>query len=307
MLSKSSILSIADISAEDVMQIMETAISFRDISKREIKKVPTLRGKTVVNLFFEPSTRTRTSFEVAAKRLSADMINFTAGSSSLKKGESIMDTVRTILAMQVDLLVMRHSHSGAAGMVDSMIEIPVINAGDGKHQHPTQALLDLFTIKEKFGRFEGLKVAIAGDFLNSRVARSDMMLFEEMGMDVTLVAPTMLLPQDFSGFKIKSSIDDVIESTDILYMLRMQFERQDRKFYPSVEEYNRFLSLNGSRIEKMKDGAAVMHPGPVNRGIEITDEVMGGRKSPYKNVLIEDQVTSGVAVRMALLYHILGQ
>lgn len=306
MLSKKSILNIEELSAEDVMQVMETADSFTDISKREIKKVPTLRGKTVVNLFFEPSTRTRTSFEVAAKRLSADMINFTASSSSLKKGESIMDTVRTILAMQVDLLVMRHSHSGAAKMVDDQIEIPVINAGDGKHQHPTQALLDLYTIRERLGKFEKLKVAIAGDLLNSRVARSDMELFKKMGMEVCLVAPSMLLPEDYSGHEVHSSIDDVIGDVDILYLLRMQFERQDRKFYPSIEEYNRFLSLNGRRIKKMKKGAVVMHPGPVNRGIEISDEVMGGRKSPYDNVLIEDQVTSGVAIRMALLYHILG-
>ena len=306
MLSKKSILSIDDIDNDEIMQIMETADSFTDISKREIKKVPTLRGKTVVNLFFEPSTRTRTSFEVAAKRLSADMINFTASSSSLKKGESMVDTVRTILAMQVDLLVIRHNHSGAVKMVDDMIEIPVINAGDGKHQHPTQALLDIFTIRERFGRLEGLKVAIVGDLLNSRVARSDIVLFERLGLDVSLVAPTMLLPEDFSCYRTCGSIDEVIGKTDILYMLRMQFERQDRKFYPSVEEYNRYLSLNGERIKKMKKGAVVMHPGPVNRGIEITDEVMGARKSPFGNVLIEDQVTGGVAVRMALLYHILG-
>jgi aspartate carbamoyltransferase catalytic subunit len=306
MLSKKSLLSIADLSPEEVMQVMETADSFAHISRREIKKVPTLMGKTVVNLFFEPSTRTRTSFEVAAKRLSADMINFTASSSSLAKGESIMDTVRTILAMQVDLLVVRHSHSGAVKMVDDMIEIPVINAGDGKHQHPTQALLDLFTIKGRFGRLKGLKIAIAGDFLNSRVARSDIMLFEQMGMEVRLVAPSMLLPEDYSCYRVENSLDDVIEDTDILYMLRMQFERQDRKLYPSVEEYRRFLSLDSSRIRRMKKNAAVMHPGPVNRGIEITDEVMGDMKSPYDNVIIEDQVTSGVAVRMALLYHILG-
>lgn len=306
MLSKKSILSVADLTPEQVMKVMDTADSFSDISKREIKKVPTLRGKTVVNLFFEPSTRTRTSFELAAKRLSADMINFTASSSSLSKGESVMDTVRTILAMQVDLLVIRHSHSGAVKMVDDMVEIPVINAGDGKHQHPTQALLDLFTIKERFGKLEGLKIAIAGDLLNSRVARSDIMLFEQMGMDVRLVAPAMLLPEDYSCYRVENSIDDVIEDIDILYMLRMQFERQDRKLYPSVEEYNRFLSLDGSRIKRMKQDAVVMHPGPVNRGIEIADEVMGGRKSPYDNVLIEEQVTGGVAVRMALLYHILG-
>lgn len=306
MLNKKSLLKIDSLGSDDVIKIMETADSFTDISKREIKKVPTLRGKTVVNLFFEPSTRTKTSFELAAKRLSADMINFTASASSLKKGESIMDTLRTILAMQVDLIVIRHSDSGTVKMVDDITPVPVINAGDGKHQHPTQALLDLYTIRSRFKKFKGLKVAITGDFLNSRVARSDIALFEKMGMEVSLVAPPMLLPEDHSDFNVYSSIDDVIESADVLYMLRMQFERQDRKFYPSVREYNRFLSLNRTRIEKMKKHAIVMHPGPVNRGIEISDEVMGDRESPYGSVLIEDQVTGGVAVRMALLYLILG-
>ncbi len=306
MLNKKSLLKIDGMSSDDVIKIMETADSFTDISKREIKKVPTLRGKTVVNLFFEPSTRTKTSFELAAKRLSADIINFAASASSLKKGESIMDTLRTILAMQVDLIVIRHSDSGTVKMVDDNIPVPVINAGDGKHQHPTQALLDLYTIRSRFKEFKGLKVAVTGDFLNSRVARSDIALFEKMGMEVSLVAPPMLLPEDYSDFNVYSSIDDVIENVDVLYMLRMQFERQDRKFYPSVKEYNRFLSLNSCRMGKMKKDAIVMHPGPVNRGIEISDEVMGGRKSPYDSILIEDQVTGGVAVRMALLYLILG-
>ena len=306
MLNKASILRVDDLSVDDILKVMETADSFTDISKREIKKVPTLRGKTVVNLFFEPSTRTKTSFELAAKRLSADMINFAASSSSLKKGESIMDTLRTILAMQVDLIVIRHSDSGTVKLVDDMVEVPVINAGDGKHQHPTQALLDLYTIRSRFEKFEGLKVAIAGDFLNSRVARSDIAIFKKMGMDVCLVAPSMLLPEDYSGFKVYHAIDDVIGEVDVLYLLRMQFERQDRKFYPSVREYNRFLSLNMERLQMMKPGAVVMHPGPVNRGIEISDEVMGDRKSPSDRVLIEEQVTGGVAVRMALLYLVLG-
>lgn len=306
MLNKKSILRIDDLTMDDVAKVMETADSFTDISKREIKKVPTLRGKTVVNLFFEPSTRTKTSFEVAAKRLSADMINFTASSSSLKKGESIMDTLRTILAMQVNLIVIRHSDSGTVKMVDDNIEVPVINAGDGKHQHPTQALLDLHTIRSRFKEFEGLRVAFVGDFLNSRVARSGTRLFKKMGMDVSLVAPSMLLPEDHSDFNVHCSIDDVIEDIDILYMLRMQFERQDRKFYPSVREYNRFLSLDSKRLARMKSSAIIMHPGPVNRGIEISDEVMGIEKSPYDSILIEEQVTSGVSVRMALLYLILG-
>lgn len=306
MLNKKSILKVEDLSVEDILKVMETADSFTDISKREVKKVPTLRGKTVVNLFFEPSTRTKTSFEVAAKRLSADMINFTASSSSLKKGESIMDTLRTILAMQVDLIVIRHSDSGTVKLVDDMVEVPVINAGDGKHQHPTQALLDLYTIRSRFEEFKGLKVAIAGDFLNSRVARSDIAIFKKMGMDVILVAPTMLLPEDYSGFSVHHNIEEVLGEVDILYLLRMQFERQDRKFYPSIREYNRFLSLNMKRLNMMKEDAVIMHPGPVNRGIEISDEVMGVRKSPSDKVLIEEQVTSGVAVRMALLYLVLG-
>jgi len=306
MLNKKSILRIDDLTIDDVAKVMETADSFTDISKREIKKVPTLRGRTVVNLFFEPSTRTKTSFEVAAKRLSADMINFAASSSSLKKGESIMDTLRTILAMQVNLIVIRYSDSGAVKMVDDNTPVPVINAGDGKHQHPTQALLDLYTIRSRFKEFKGLKVAFVGDFLNSRVARSGTRLFKRMGMDVSLVAPSMLLPEDHSDFNVHSSIDDIIEDIDVLYMLRMQFERQDRKFYPSVREYNRFFSLDSKRLVRMKGSSIIMHPGPVNRGIEISDEVMGSGKSPYDSILIEEQVTSGVAVRMALLYLILG-
>ncbi|MBC8387322.1 MAG: aspartate carbamoyltransferase catalytic subunit [Actinobacteria bacterium] len=306
MLSKKSILDADSLSLEDIKLILSNADSFLEISRRDVKKVPTLRGKTVINLFFEPSTRTKTSFEIAAKRLSADIINFSPSTSSLKKGESIIDTIKTILSMKVDLIVIRHSDSGTVKMVDRFVDIPVINAGDGKYQHPTQALLDLYTIKKRFGKFEGLKVAIVGDFLDSRVARSDMNLFEKMGMDVTIVSPTMFLPEDFSGMKVKHCIDDVIEDADIVYMLRMQFERQDRKFYPSVMEYNRFLTLNMDRLGKMKPGSIVMHPGPVNRGIEITDEVMDTSGELAEKIVIEEQVTFGVAVRMAILYLMLG-
>ncbi len=306
MLSKKSILDANSLSLEDIKLILSNADSFLEISRRDVKKVPTLRGKTVINLFFEPSTRTRTSFEIAAKRLSADIINFSPLDSSLKKGESIIDTIKTILSMKVDLIVIRHSDSGTVRMVDGFVNIPVINAGDGKHQHPTQALLDLYTIKKRFGKFEGLKAAIVGDFLNSRVARSNMNLFEKMGMDVTVVSPTMLLPEDFSGMKVKHCIDDVIEDADIIYILRMQFERQDRKFYPSVMEYNRFLGLDMERLKRMKPGSIVMHPGPVNRGIEITDEVMDTSGKLAEKIVIEEQVTFGVAVRMAILYLILG-
>jgi len=306
MLSKKSILDADNLSLEDIKLILSNADSFLEISRRDVKKVPTLRGKTVINLFFEPSTRTKTSFEIAAKRLSADIINFSPSTSSLKKGESIIDTLKTILSMKVDLIVIRHSDSGTVKMVDRFVDIPVINAGDGKHQHPTQALLDLYTIKKRFGKFEGLKAAIVGDFLDSRVARSDMNLFEKMGMDVTIVSPTMFLPEDFSGMKVKHCIDDIIKDVDIVYMLRMQFERQDRKFYPSVMEYNRFLTLNMDRLGKMKPGSIVMHPGPVNRGIEITDEVMDTSGELAEKIVIEEQVTFGVAVRMAILYLILG-
>ena len=306
MLGKKSILDVSSLTEGDVAQILDSADSFVDISDREVKKVPTLRGKTIVNLFFEPSTRTRTSFEIAAKRLSADMVNFSSSTSSLKKGESIIDTLRTILAMKVDLLVIRHSDSGTVRMADRILDVPVINAGDGKYQHPTQALLDLYTIKKKFGDVSGLKVAIVGDYLNSRVARSNIKLFEMMGMEVIVVAPAMLLPEDFSKMNIAHCIDDVIEDADIIYMLRMQLERQDRKLYPSVREYNRFLSINMERLLRMKKNAIVMHSGPVNRGIEISDELMGLEGEMAGRVVIEEQVTNGVAVRMALLYLILG-
>ncbi|HEY4696372.1 MAG TPA: aspartate carbamoyltransferase catalytic subunit [Candidatus Hydromicrobium sp.] len=306
MLGKKSIVDTDSLSLEDIKLILSNADSFLEISRRDVKKVPTLRGKTVINLFFEPSTRTKTSFEIAAKRLSADIINFSSSASSLKKGESIIDTLKTILSMKVDLIIIRHSDSGTVKMIDRFVDVPVINAGDGKYQHPTQALLDLYTIKKRFGRFEGLKVAIVGDFLDSRVARSDMDLFEKMGMEVTIVSPTMLLPEDYSKMKVKHRIDEVIEDTDILYMLRMQFERQDRKFYPSVMEYNRFLTLNMERLARMKSGSIVMHPGPVNRGIEITDEVMDVGGKLGEKIAIEEQVTYGVAIRMAILYLILG-
>ncbi|MDD3628188.1 MAG: aspartate carbamoyltransferase catalytic subunit [Actinomycetota bacterium] len=305
MLRKKSIIDTGSLSLEDIDLIFANADSFLEVSERDVKKVPALRGKTIVNLFFEPSTRTRTSFEIAAKRLSADIINFSSSTSSVKKGESVIDTLKTILSMKVDLIVMRHSDSGAVKMAEQFVNVPVINAGDGKHQHPTQALLDLYTIKKIFNKLEGLKVAIIGDFINSRVAKSDIDLFERMGIDVTVVSPAMLLPEDFSRMKVKHSIDDVIEESDIIYVLRMQFERQNRKFYPSIMEYNRFLSLNKDRLLRMKPGSIVMHPGPVNRGIEITDEVMDISGEPGERITIEQQVTNGVAIRMAVLYLIL--
>lgn len=307
MLSTKNIISIDDLSIDDINIIMENADSFYEVLDRELKKVPTLRGKTIINLFFESSTRTRTSFEIAAKRLSADLINFSASTSSLKKGESIIDTLKTIQSMMTDLLVVRHSDSGVMNFIADNIDVPIINAGDGKHQHPTQALLDLYTIKKSFKDFKGLKVAVTGDILNSRVARSDIKLFKRMGMDVTIVSAPMLLPENLEYFNSNYiyDIDKVIDDIDILYMLRMQFERQDRKYYPSIKEYNRFLSLNMKRLKRMKDGSIIMHPGPVNRGIEVSENVMNYAEK-YNGFKINTQVTNGVAIRMALIYLMLG-
>ena len=307
MLSTKNIISIDDLSIDDINLVMENADSFYEVLGREFKKLPTLRGKTIINLFFESSTRTRTSFEIAAKRLSADLINFSASTSSLKKGESIIDTLKTIQSMMIDLLIMRHPDSGVMNFIAANIDVPLINAGDGKHQHPTQALLDLYTIKKSFKDFKGLKVAIAGDILNSRVARSDIKLFKRMGMDVTIVSAPMLLPENLEYFDSNYvyDIEKIIEDIDILYMLRMQFERQDRKYYPSIKEYNRFLSLNMERLQKMKRGSIIMHPGPVNRGIEISENVMNHGEN-YNGFKINTQVTNGVAVRMALIYLMLG-
>lgn len=307
MLSTKNVISIDDLSIDDINTIIENADSFYEVLGREFKKVPTLRGKTIVNLFFESSTRTRTSFEIAAKRLSADLINFSASTSSLKKGESIIDTLKTIQSMMIDLLIIRHSDSGVMNFIAGNIDIPLINAGDGKHQHPTQALLDLYTIKKSFKHFKGLKVAVTGDILNSRVARSDIKLFKRMGMDVTIVSAPMLLPENLEYFDSNYvyDIDKIIEDIDILYMLRMQFERQDRKYYPSIREYNRFLSLNMNRLKKMKRGSLIMHPGPVNRGIEISENVMNHGEN-YNGFKINIQVANGVAVRMALIYLMIG-
>lgn len=308
MLNTKNIISIDDLSIDDINLIMENTDSFYEVLGREFKKVPTLRGKTIINLFFESSTRTRTSFEIAAKRLSADLINFSASTSSLKKGESIIDTIKTIQSMMIDLLIMRHPDSGVMNFIADNIDVPLINAGDGKHQHPTQALLDLYTIKKSFKDFKGLKVAITGDILNSRVARSDIKLFKRMGMDVTIVSAPMLLPENLEYFDTNYvyDIDKIIEDIDILYMLRMQFERQDRKYYPSIKEYNRFLGLNMERLKKMKKGSLIMHPGPVNRGIEISENVMNHGEN-YGGFKINTQVTNGVAVRMALIYLMLGR
>ncbi|MDD3520241.1 MAG: aspartate carbamoyltransferase catalytic subunit [Actinomycetota bacterium] len=304
-----NIISIDELNKEQILKIIESTIYFKEVLERDLKKVPALRGKTVVNLFYEPSTRTRTSFEIAAKRLSADVLNFAPSTSSLKKGETELDTIKTILAMKADLAVIRHKDSGFVKYISDNINIPVINGGDGRHSHPTQALLDLFTIYEHFKSMDKIEIAIVGDMLNSRVARSDILLFKQMGFSVFTVCPSMLLPEDMSYFGTENfnSIDDVIERCDVIYMLRMQFERQNRKLYPSVREYNRFFSLDISRFKKMKKGSILMHPGPVNRGIEIDGRILDMEEENMERIKISEQVSNGVAVRMSLLHYLLSQ
>ncbi len=302
---KKDIIDVDDLKVEEVEQILKNGDSFKEVLERDIKKVPALRAKTVINMFYEPSTRTKISFELAAKRLGADVINFSASESSLLKGESDQDTLDTIKAMKADLAVIRHKNSGYVNYLAQNTDIPVINAGDGRHAHPTQALLDLYTIRESFDRIKGLKVAIIGDIKNSRVARSDIKLFNRMGMDVTIVAPSMLMPENMEMYQVNTAhkIDDVIKKADVVYMLRMQFERQSKGYYPSIREYCRFLSLDLTRAKKMKEDAIIMHPGPVNRNIEIQDCLFSDKMIQGK-IKINEQVTNGVAVRMALLYFV---
>ncbi len=302
MLSIKNLIDVNDLTIDDINLILETADSFSEVLDRDLKKVPALRGKTILNMFFEPSTRTRNSFELAAKRLGADTISFSTSTSSLKKGESIIDTIRTMQAMIVDLLIIRHSDSGAASFIAVQIDIPVINAGDGKHQHPTQALLDLYTIKKTFKDLKNLKAAIVGDIVNSRVANSNLCLFNKVGIKTILVTASMLKPENIEYFNcpVATNIDDVLPDVDIVYMLRMQFERQEKKYYPSIREYNKFLSMNEQRLNLMKKNAILMHPGPVNRGIEISESVMNQKNND--KIKINEQVKNGLAIRMSLIY-----
>ncbi len=297
------LLSVTQLSAEDITRILDTADSFREVGTRVIKKVPALRGRTVVNLFYENSTRTRISFELAAKRLSADVINFSTSGSSVAKGESLKDTALTLQAMGADAIVIRHSSSGAPYTLSRWVEASVINAGDGTHEHPTQALLDLYTIREHFPSFDGLRVAIVGDVLHSRVARSGTHALARMGAEVTLVGPPTLIPPDAPawGAQVSHDIDAVLPKTNVCYMLRVQRERQRRQYFPSVREYSRLFGLTRDRVGALPEGALIMHPGPMNRGVEIASEVADLPQS-----LITDQVTNGIAVRMALLYLMLG-
>lgn len=290
-----------------IAEILDTADSMKEILSREIKQVPTLRGRNVVNMFFEESTRTRISFELAARALSANVVNFAARGSSVEKGESLIDTVRTLQALGADLLVVRHSHAGVPYLIAEHFDGPVINAGDGRHAHPTQALLDLFTIRERLGRIERLNVVIVGDVLHSRVARSNLWGLTRMGARVTLCGPpTLIGPAHYwqatwPDVCISYSLDDVIETADVVMTLRLQKERQQAGLLPSLREYSRFYALTVERLEQMRPEVLIMHPGPMNEGVEIMPEVASGLQS-----VIEAQVTNGVAVRMALLYLLSG-
>jgi aspartate carbamoyltransferase catalytic subunit len=297
------LLSMHDVTAEDVVRILDTAESFREVGTRVIKKVPALRGRTVVNFFLENSTRTRISFELAAKRLSADVINFSASGSSVAKGESLKDTALTLQAMGADAVVIRHSSSGSPYQLTKWVKGSVLNAGDGTHEHPTQALLDLYTMREKLGRLEGLRVAIVGDVLHSRVARSLSFGLATMGAEVTLIGPPTLIPPDAPawGVQVSYDIDSVLPKLDVCYVLRVQKERQRLEYFPSVREYARLFGLTSGRVGLLPEGALIMHPGPMNRGVEIDSDVADLPQS-----VIEEQVTNGIAVRMSLLYLMLG-
>lgn len=299
------LLSMEQLTATDITRILDTAESLRQVTERPIKKLPTLRGRTVCNLFYEPSTRTRISFELAAKRLSADVINFAADAkSSVAKGESFKDTAWTLQAMGVDAIVVRHSGSGAPIQLARWVHATVINAGDGQHEHPTQALLDLFSIRERLKDLEGLRVAIVGDVAHSRVARSNVKGLVTMGADVLLVGPPTLIPPQAAswGAKISHDLDDVLEGLDVCYLLRVQNERQDEPLFPSPREYAALWGLDARRLSRMKPHALVMHPGPMNRGVEIAAEV-----SESERAIVLDQVTNGLAVRMSVLYLMLGK
>lgn len=297
------LLGIEDVSREEINLILDTAETLAEISKREIKKVPTLRGKTVINLFLEPSTRTRTSFEIAEKRLSADSLNFSAESSSIMKGETLIDTALNLEAMAPDFIVIRHSEPGSPHMLSKICKSSIINAGDGAHEHPTQALLDALTIRQKKDKLKGLRIAIIGDIAHSRVVRSNILLLKKMGVDVIVAGPSTLMPVEIDrmGVKVRYSTDEAVEGCDVIMMLRMQLERQKKEYFPSLREYFNLFGLTEERIKRAKPDVIIMHPGPMNRGVEIASEVADG---PYSVIL--EQVANGVAVRMAVLYLLAG-
>ena len=297
------LLGIQSLSASDITTVLDTAESFYEISTREVKKVPTLRGKTIINLFFEPSTRTRSSFELAAKRLSADIVNFNLNASSAAKGETFKDTILNLEAMNPDAIIIRHSCSGASHYASTFSQSNIINAGDGSHEHPTQALLDAFTMRQEKKDFQNLKVVIVGDILHSRVARSNIFLLRKMGARITLVGPPSLLPEEFKkfGVEIDFNLDHAVKGADVIMMLRIQMERQTKNFFPSIREYRNLYSLSAQRFGRAKKNAIIMHPGPINRGVELTADMADCTKS-----VILKQVENGIAVRMAVLYLLLG-
>ena len=297
------ILGIDHLSPSDIQHILSTARSFKEISSRPIKKVPTLRGNTIINLFFEPSTRTRLSFEVAAKRMSADTFNISASTSSATKGETLIDTARNITAMNPDTIIIRHAYSGAPHMLTRYVDAAIINAGDGTHEHPSQGLLDMMTVQEHKGRLDGLKVAIIGDIAHSRVAHSDIQGFSKMGSEVFVYAPATLLPPALEqlGARVCTSLEEAVEDADVVMTLRIQKERQDDPLLPSFREYSRQFGINQTIVRMARPDAIIMHPGPINRGVELTPDLADCPQS-----VILDQVTNGVAVRMALLYLVMG-
>jgi aspartate carbamoyltransferase catalytic subunit len=300
-ISKGHILGISDLSAPDIIQILKTAESMKVVSTRNVKKVPTLKGITVVNLFFEPSTRTRASFEIAEKRLSADVLNLSLNQSSVQKGETLLDTIRNLKSMGASIIVIRHPMSGAPWLLAKEIDCSIINAGDGSHEHPSQALIDLFTVKEIKKNIKGLNVVIVGDILHSRVARSNIWGFNKLGANVSVVGPPTVIPEDITQLNVKKyyCIEDSLDGADVIIMLRIQRERQNRNLFPSMREYSKFYGLTKERLDLAKDDAIVMHPGPINRGIELSSEIADNARS-----VILEQVSNGIAVRMAMLYHV---
>ena len=301
--TKKDLLDLYDLSRDEILHILNTAEEFKKVSQRNVKKVPALRGRTVVNLFVEPSTRTRVSFELAEQRLSADIINMSADASSLRKGESLLDTIRNIQALQADLIVMRHSAVGAPNFLASRVKCGIVNAGDGAHSHPTQALLDIFTMREKLGRIKGLKVSIIGDILHSRVARSNMWGLLKLGAHVTFAGPSTLVPREFqkAGVRVCDNLKDALIGADVVNLLRIQHERQRSGFFPSTGEYARVFGLNRDSLQYIKPDALIMHPGPINRDVELSSELADGPQS-----VILEQVTNGLAVRMAVLFLVAG-
>jgi aspartate carbamoyltransferase catalytic subunit len=300
---KKDLLGIADLSGDEIYRVLDTAEAMREIGERPIKKVPTLRGKTIVNLFYEPSTRTRTSFEIAEKRLSADTLNIAVASSSVLKGETLADTAMTLEAMAPDMIVVRHASSGACHLMSRICRSRIINAGDGMHEHPTQALLDAFTIRQHKQRVDGLKIAIVGDLLHSRVLRSNVLLLTKLGADVWVSGPPTLIPPGIErlGVRASTAVDEVVTGADVIMMLRIQQERMQGAYFPSLREYFNIFGMTAERVKRAKPDVIIMHPGPMNRGVEIASEVADG---PYSVIL--EQVANGVAVRMAVLYLLAG-